>query len=318
MSASTDANPSRGFVIALVSAAVLSTSAVFIRHMTQAYQIAALVLAFWRDVFVATILLSVLALLRPRLLRLERRQLLFLGIYGLVVACFNALWTLSVSLNGAAVATVLVYCSAAFTALLGRWWLHERLGWVRVLAVCLSLAGCVLVSGALGAAAWHANSVGILAGVLSGLGFSLYTLMGRSASQRGLDPWTTVLYAFGLAAVFLLLLNLLPGEVMPGKAARPGDLLCLGHGWAAWGLLFLLAAGPTLVGFGLYNLSLVHLPSSVVNLIVTVEPVFTALSAYAFLSERLTHMQIGGGVMILAGVVLLRMGEGSVRPRLER
>jgi drug/metabolite transporter (DMT)-like permease len=305
-------------VIALLSAAILSTSAVFIRHMTQAYQIATLVLAFWRDVFVATILLCVLRLLRPHLLRLQRPQLFFLTTYGLVVACFNALWTLSVSLNGASVATVLVYSSAAFTALLGRWWLQERLDWVRLLAVCLSLAGCVLVSGAWGAAAWNANSVGILAGLLSGLGFSLYTLMGRAASHRGLNPWTTVLYAFGLAAVFLLLLNLLPGEVMPGKAVRPSEVLRLGQGWAAWGLLFLLAAGPTIVGFGLYNLSLAYLPSSVVNLIVTVEPVFTALSAYALLGERLDGLQIGGSAMILTGVAFLRIREGAVRPVLKR
>ena len=46
---------------------------------------------------------------------------------------------------------------------------------------------------------------------------------------------------------------------------------------SGWLILFLLAAGPTLAGFGLYNVSLTYLPSSVVNLIVTLEPVMTAL-----------------------------------------
>jgi drug/metabolite transporter (DMT)-like permease len=302
---------SRGFVIALISAAILSTSAIFIRYLTQSYQIPALVLAFWRDAFVAVILLPVLAWLRPHLLRLSLPHLLFLSTYALVVALFNSLWILSVSLNGAAVSTVLGYSSAAFTALLGRWWLQERLDRARLLAVCLSLGGCVLVSGALQAAAWQANWVGILAGLLSGLAYSLYTLMGRAASQRGLDPWTTILYTFGLAAVLLLLVNLLPGEFMPGKAARPADLLWLGGGLGGWSILLLLAAGPTLVGFGLYNVSLGYLPSSVVNLIVTVEPVFTAVSAYALLGERMNGLQIGGSAMILAGVVLLRIGEGT-------
>ena len=146
--------------------------------------------------------------------------------------------------------------------------------------------------------------------------FSLRTIPAHTehskwCSRRGLAPWTTVLYAFGLAAVFLLLLNLLPGEVLPGKASQPSDLLRLGQGWTVWVLIFLLAAGPTIVGFGLYNLSLAYLPSSVVNLIVTVEPVFTALSAYFLLGERLTTLQIGGSVVILAGVVLLRIGESN-------
>ena len=78
----------------------------------------------------------------------------------------------------------------------------------------------------------------------------------------------------------------------------------------AWGLLFLLAAGPTLTGFVLYNISLTDLPSSVVNLIVTLEPVFTAITAYFLLSERLTWIQIIGSLVVLAGVVFLRIYEG--------
>ena len=78
---------------------------------------------------------------------MNRRHLGYLVLYGLVLAFFNSLWTLSVSINGAAVSTVLAYCSAGFTALLGWWFLKERLDWGKLLAVALSLAGCVLVSG---------------------------------------------------------------------------------------------------------------------------------------------------------------------------
>jgi drug/metabolite transporter (DMT)-like permease len=63
-------------------------------------------------------------------------------------------------------------------------------------------------------------------------------------------------------------------------------------------------------GFGLYNVSLGYLPSSVANLIVTLEPAFTALIAYFLLGERLNAIQIGGSLMILAGVVFLRIYEG--------
>ena len=51
---------------ALISAAILSTTAIFIRYLTQTYQLPALVLAFWRDVFVILTLLLVLRLVaRP-------------------------------------------------------------------------------------------------------------------------------------------------------------------------------------------------------------------------------------------------------------
>ena len=54
----------RGYSIALASAAILSTTSIFIRHLTQTYALPALVLVFWRDVFVTLTLLLVLGLLR--------------------------------------------------------------------------------------------------------------------------------------------------------------------------------------------------------------------------------------------------------------
>jgi drug/metabolite transporter (DMT)-like permease len=300
----------RGYVFALISAVFLSTTAIFIRYLTQTYHLPALVLAVWRDAFVVLALLPAFVLIRPALLRIQRRHLAFLILYGLLLALFNALWTLSVALNGAAVATVLVYCSAGFTALLGWWLLKEPLGWAKLLAVVICLSGCVLVSGALDAAAWQSNLIGILTGVLSGLGYAIYSLMGRSAAQRGLSPWTTLLYTFAFAFVFLALCNLLPAGIIPGTAARPADFFWLGNAWAGWGVLFLLAAVPTVAGFGLYNVSLSYLPSSVANLIVTLEPAFTAITAYFLLHEQLQGVQWVGSGMILAGVLLLRLYEG--------
>jgi drug/metabolite transporter (DMT)-like permease len=215
-----------------------------------------------------------------------------------------------VALNGAAVATVLAYCSTAFTVLLGWWLLKERLSWAKLLAVALCLGGCALVAEAIDPAVWRANLVGILTGVLAGLFYAVYSLMGRSAAQRGLNPWTTLIYTFGFAGGFLLLANLIPGNPIPGAAVQAGDLLWLGRAWAGWGVLILLAAGPTVMGFGLYNVSLSYLPSSVVNLIVTLEPVFTAVTAYFLLGERLSWVQIAGSFLVLAGVVFLRVYEG--------
>ena len=271
-----------------------------------------MILAFWRELFVALTLLPFLALFRPGLLRVESKDLRYLIIYGLVLAIFNSLLTLSVALNGAAISTVLAYCSAGFTALLGWWFLKERLDWAKIVAVALSLSGCVLVSGALNLAAWSTNFVGILTGILSGLLYAIYSLMGRSASQRKLNPWTTLLYTFGFAATFLLFFNLLPGGFLPGKAVHAVDLFWLGNSLAGWGILLLLAAGPTLAGYGLYNVSLGYLPSSVANLIVSLEPAFTAIMAYILFGELLNGIQIVGSLMILAAVIFLRIYEGKL------
>jgi drug/metabolite transporter (DMT)-like permease len=307
----------RGYPIALISSAILATTAIFIRYLTETYHLPALVLAFWRDSFVAISLLPVLYWLRPQLLRVKRQALPYLLAYGLLLACFNSAWILSVAVNGAAIATILVYCSTAFTVVLAWWLLREGLGWGKLLAVAFALGGCVLVADALNPGAWHSNPVGILTGLLSGLCYAIYSLMGRSAAQRGLNPWTTLGYTFGFAACFLLVFNLLPGGFLPGAAARPADLFWLRSSLAGWAILFAVAAGPTLLGFGLYNVSLSYLPSGVVNLVATSEPVFTAAIAYVLLGERLSGIQIAGSLLILAGVVFLRLYEGRQAERLE-
>jgi drug/metabolite transporter (DMT)-like permease len=297
----------RGYALAVIAAVFLSTTAIFIRYLTQTYAIPALVLALWRDVFVVVTLVAVFVIARPSLLRAGARHLPYLALYGLVLALFNSLWTLSVALNGAAVATVLAYCSSAFTAILGRIFLRESMGWAKVAAVTMSLCGCALVAGILELGSWEGNLAGVLIGVATGLAYALYSLFGRSAANRGLSPWTTLIYTFAFASVFLFLVNCLPGAPLPGSSRALGDILWLGSSWKGWLMLFLLAAVPTVGGFGLYNVSLSILPSSVASLIVSLEPVFTAVTAYFLLGEMLTAVQLLGAALILGGVALLRL-----------
>ncbi len=302
-----------GHLLALLSAGVLSFTAILARYLTEHHQLPALVLCFWRAGLVAACLLPVLGLSTRVRLRVPRELGFLLG-FGVLLAVFNGLWTLSVALNGAAVATVLVYSSGAFTAILGRWLLGERGGPGVGAAVALSFAGCVLVTGALQPHLWLRSPLGILTGLLSGLGYAVYTLLGRRAAQRGIDPWVVLFYTFGTAALVMLAVNLWPNSPLPGSAAAAHELLWLGRSLAGWGALVLLAVGPTLIGFGLYNLSLNRLPAAVVNLIAILEPVFTALAAYLLLAERMTGAEWLGSALIMAGVLMLRVGKTRQEP----
>jgi drug/metabolite transporter (DMT)-like permease len=229
--------------------------------------------------------------------------------FGLVLALFNSTWTVSVAYNGAAVSTVLAYSSAAFTAVLGWRFMGERLDWTKLFAVALSMAGCILVSGAYDPTAWRLNPVGIIIGLVSGLAFAVYSLMGRSASEQNLPPLTTLLYTFTFGTIFLGLFNLIP----QGPNHLPlTSFFVLGTHWQAWLALVVLAIGPTIGGYGLYTISLVHLPASIANLIATLEPAMTAVLAYIFLSEHLTSPQIVGSALILGGVLFLRWFESRV------
>lgn len=302
-----DTRLNRGYLICFAGTVLWSFTAIFIRYLNEAYNMPPLVLAFWRDLLVSVGLFLVFLFASPGRLRINRRDTGFLVLYGLVLSLFNSLWTVSVALNGAAVSTVLAYSSAAFTAVFGWRLFGESLGKVKILAVSLSLLGCVFVAGAHDLAAWAFNPIGIITGLLSGLGFAGYSLMGKAASRRGLPPWTAMAYTFLFAAGFILVYNLIPG--WPAQAELTGNLFWLANSLTGWGVLLLLALVPTVGGYGLYTVSLNYLPASVANLIATLEPVMTAVSAYFFLGEVLTAAQLVGSVLILSGVVVLRLNQ---------
>jgi drug/metabolite transporter (DMT)-like permease len=297
----------RGYFLAITSAFFLSWTSIFIRYLVINFEIPALVLAFWRNFFVVVVVAGGLLIFNRKGLSIPKTQLRFFLWFGAMLALFNSFWTTSVALTGAAVATVLVYSSGAFTAVLDALINKEPIGWIKGLAVVLCLGGCVLVSGALDADIWAVNALGIVAGILSGFMYAVYTLMGRSAAQQKINIWTTLLYTFFIAGIFLLVLNVLPLGFVPGSAQRPADMLWLGGAWRGWLAMFLLSAGPTVMGFGSYNRALQHLPSSIVNLIVTSEPVFTTVIAFVLLGEQMSAIQLVGSALILTGVVLVRL-----------
>lgn len=308
----TDTGSSRGYLIALGATLLFSSTGVIISHVSRTYALPSLVLAFWRDLFVAAGLGLFFLAFSPVRFRLARPHWAFMGAYGLVLALFNSLWTFSVQFNGASVATVLAFSSPAMTAVLERWIFKARIDRLQLLSIILAIGGTALVSGAHDPAAWALNPAGITFGLLTGLGFAVYNMLGKAAANKGLDSWTAQLYSFGVATACLLVFNLL-SDTLSGRPLL-GDMLWLGERWAGWGWLLLLGLGPTLGGFGLYTLSLHYLPATVSNLIATLEPALTAILAYFLLGELLTGVQLAGGACILTGVILLRVGNRRRRP----
>ena len=298
----------QGYAICLAGTVIWSTTGILIRYLTETYALPSLVLAFWRDLFVSLGLGAALLIIQPALLQPGSKNLRFLLVYGFIVSLFNSTWTFSVALNGAAVATVLAYSAPAFTAILGWWLLREKLNALKVGVVVACILGCALVAGAYDPAVWQLNPLGLTAGLISGVLFAVYNLMGKYANQRGLNSWTTLLYAFGIATLFLLAYNVIPNLV--GGRGVVGDLTWLGGNLAGWGVLLLLGVGPTIGGYGLYTLSLSYLPMSVASLIATLEPAFTALLAYLLLNEQMAPLQVIGSAIILGSVLLLRLREG--------
>lgn len=311
----------QGYLIAGISAFLLAFTAIIIRVLTDRFHLPTFVLAFWRAALTSVVLALVLLFFKPQWLRLPRERVAFYASYGLLLALFNGLWTLSVALNGASIATILVYFSVGFTVFLGWIAFGEKLSARELTVIAVSLVGCFLVSNDGSLSSPSFNPLGLTIGILSAIGSTFYAVGGRLASERHYPVWNTILYVFGFSAIYQLLFNLVlalfPGISWPGMS---GNLFFLSQGeqgfqWTGWWLLLILAAGPTLLGFGLYNISLKLLPLGIANLILSLELVFTALIAFALLGEKMSLLQIIGSTLVMGGVLLLRRGTPKAIPR---
>jgi len=294
----------KGYLIAIIGITIWSTTGVFMGYLLTKYNMPALLLAFWRNLLVGVALVPALFLIRRSLLDINISQIRFFGSYGLTLALFNSIWALSLRENGAAVATVLGYSSAGFTAIIALFLFQEKLGLPKIVAIILSLGGCVMVSNAYSTEMWKLNPLGVSTGLVSGVLFAVYTLFGKEAARREINVWTSLLYSFAFGAVFIMVFNLFP--VLPGAAGSFKALLpeLPPDGWL---ILVFLSFVPTLLGFGLYNGSMNYLPASIANLLATTEPAMTAIEAYVFLRERMTLIQIVGSVIILSAVLIVQL-----------
>lgn len=295
-----------GIAQVLSGAALISLVGIFIKILVVDYAQPILVVTFWRNVFVCTMLMAGLKIFKPKHLKAGRKNLPLLAFYGVVLVGLNGIWGGSVYFNGAGVATVLVYVSVPLTVL-GQWLLGGDRPTLRILpSIILCLGGCAMVCGVQGLSDFSLTPMGMFLGFLSSVFFSAYALMGRECAERKINPFCVLMHVFGFAAFFMLFINLFSNGYIPGAAPTPADLLMPGVGIKAWFLILALAIGPSMTGWTLINSSLTHLSPSVVNILLTTEPMLTALVAIPTLGEYMTIEQWAGCFLIAGGVIVLK------------
>lgn len=285
----------RGYVLVLLSTLLMSTTGILIKYLLVDYQMEPLALAFLRVSIVAGAVAIGVFVFKRAFFKIRKRHLIYFVLMGVLgVGMHQLLWVNSVRLNGAGIATVLVYIQPTIVALISVRFLGETLDRSKISALVLTLLGIILVAQVYKLDALNVNGAGILVGIGTGFTWAAYALFGRYTSIR-YPAWTSLFYAFLFGMLFLLPLQILVQNTFS-----------LDGQWGGWAILFFLSLGPTLGGFGLYTIGLSQVPASVVTLIGTLEPVFTIVTAYFLFGEVLDAAQIIGAGLILFSVILLR------------
>ncbi len=282
-----------GYVISLVAAFAWAGTAPGI-SLLQSQGVPSLAIAFWRDLIIAVALFAGIGLIRPSALRVSRENFKGLVVAGLVsIGLYHALWVYSIKFNGAAVAVVLVYSYNAFVTLGARIIFKEAIRPMQIVALLVSFAGLFLVVRAYDPETWRVTWQGTLIGVASAIAQAVYVLFNQRFIKT-ISPLVSLGYLMGFGSVGLLMITL---------AISPPALTTALSG-STWAILVFLALGPTLGGYGLFNLALRYVPGKVAGLISVLEVPIAALISFALLGDTLQPPQLAGMALVLISTVL--------------
>jgi drug/metabolite transporter (DMT)-like permease len=280
----------RGVALCLLSAAAFGLMAIFAKEAYRTGVSVATLLAL-RFAFAAGVFWAIVAARRAASTPPAPRAVLAglaLGAIGYAIQAggyFGALTRIDASLTSLLLYT---YPALVFGAalLLGR----ERADRRRVAALALATAGAGLVLAGGGAGAL--DPLGVALALSAAVAYSAYILFADRIVGR-IDA-------------FLLSALITTGAALSVTAAGlAGGSLDLGFEPAGWAWIAALALVSTVVAASAFLIALPDVGPATASIVSTVEPVVTVAMAMLCFGERLGGVQVAGGALVLAAVVLL-------------
>lgn len=246
--------------------------------------------AAWRA-YLASAVFLVWFLAKGTFKTLRVREIPFYLLYGLTgVGGTFIFYMLAIERLSTAMAAMLLYTAPAFVILLSRVFYKEPITKVKLAALLLTFGGCFLVVRGYDIGSLRASLGGVAIGLLSGLSYSMVTVLGRKASRLH-DSQTNA----GLSMLFgaLVFLFIRPPWQL---AAPPLPLL------ANYLALALLSSVGAYCCY-LYGMAQ-GIEGGVASLLATAEPVIATLLGALVFADTLEIWQALGVAVVLAGAGL--------------
>ena len=297
-------HPARGYALYLIAATLFAFNGTISKSILVS-GIDAARLSQLRVTVAFLILLAVVAITRPATLRIRRREIPILLVYGILgIAMTQYLYFVSISRLPVGVALLIEFTAPIMVALWFRFGLHEQTSRRVWLALGLALLGLALVG-----QVWEGftlDGLGVIAGFGAAAALAIYYLLAdrqvRGPHPR--DPVSLTMWGFGAAAVFWAIVQ--PWWTFPWSELS-GDGYPFGAEGAAiplWVLCSYMIVLGTVVPFWLVVVSLHHIRASQASVVGMTEPLLAIFIAWVALGEALAPVQILGAVIVLAGVLL--------------
>ena len=255
-----------------------------------------------RNAGAMVILIVVVAIVRPRAFKVTRRELPFLLAYGvLAFTLVQFLYFFTISRLPVGIGTLLAFLAPIIVALYVKFVRKQAVRNRIWIAIGLTLLGLALV-----AQVWQGatlDTVGVLSGLLLAFFLAVYWVLGETG-QNHRDALSLTMWGFVFSTLTWSIIapwNRFPFDMMSETAApmRPGW-----PGLPIWLIMLIGIVFGTVISFLLVLGSLRRLGAARAGIVGTSEPVWAGLLAVLFLGELLTPIQVIGGLIVVAGIVV--------------
>ena len=236
-----------------------------------------------------------LAIRSPGLLKIDRKDIGYFALFGSVgMGACQFTYLFAISRINVAAAILLQYLAPSFIAIYAVVFARDRLKMSTIAALVGATVGCYLVVGAYNLQILTLNWAGIVSGILSAVTFAWYSIHGEYGMRR-YNPWTVLFYALFFAAVVWNIIH------------TPFESFFYRYAPHQWGWILYIGIMGTLVPFGLYLQGVNLIRSTRASITATLEPITAGALSFVFLNEHMDALQIAGGLLVIASIVLLQL-----------
>jgi drug/metabolite transporter (DMT)-like permease len=285
-------NSSAGYLLVVLSAFLFAAGGNVVKALFK-LGYSPLVLAQLRIWSAFAWLFLFLLLLRPSLLRVSRRELPTLAVFGGVgLAGVQLSYYLTIARINIAVALLVQYLGLVAVTAFERYYRRQAVGAQVWAALAMVLIGAFFAVGAYQPSLFRVNLPGVMLGLVSAAFFAFYILRASTLARR-LDTWTILVYGFGTGSILWVSFDAVTHTALPTD-------------WRIWFVMALVGLAGTLVAHALFVLALRNIRPSSAGIVATAEPVFAGLIAFLVLGDRLQPLQVAGAAVIVAGIVTVQ------------
>ena len=296
--------PWLGYAMVLTAATLFAVNGV-VAKVILASGISSLRLTEVRITGAAIGLVTAIALIRPRLLRVTWRELPFLAVFGICGLAFvQWLYFLAIHRLEIGIALLIQYLAPLLVALWARFVVHRPVRRRIWLALGLALFGLSLVVQIWQGSGSGLDGLGVAAALGGAFAFAAYILL----AERGVktrDAVSLTAYGFVFGALFFAFVQpwwTFPTQYVSEHVSLLGNLAS-SH-LPVWALMLWIIVLGAIVPFALFVGALHHVPATRASIVAMFEPVVASAVAWAWLDEALDPVQIVGGAIVLCGIAL--------------